>query len=162
MGDYLRVFCTKEIYPTINEILKWTKSKGYYLRVDKNYNKVDLDSPNWDEVAIIGEEGHRVFIAEINKDNKQGDSLMREEVKEFLQLLNEVEDVSAEDLAKVKKHLNGTKYIVALQVTGDYVGEEGDNSVSVFLKYFVDNCAGMVQEDGEGFFEGNKVIVEII
>ena len=100
MGDYLRVFCTKEIYPTINEILKWTKSKGYYLRVDKNYNKVDLDSPNWDEVAIIGEEGHRVFIAEINKDNKQGDSLMREEVKEFLQLLNEVEDVSAEELAR--------------------------------------------------------------
>ena len=49
---------------------------------------MDLDSPNWDEVAIIGEEGHRVFIAEINKDNKQ-EFIMRGELKEFLQLLNE-------------------------------------------------------------------------
>lgn len=162
MGDYLRVFCTKEIYPTINEILKWTKSKGYSLRVDKNYNNVDLDSTNWDEVAIIGEDGQRVFIAEINKESKEEDSLMRAEVNEFLQILKEVEDVPAEELAKVIKHLNKTKYIVALQVTCDYDGEEGDNSVSVFLKYFVDNCGGMVQEDGEGFYEGNNVIVEII
>lgn len=162
MGDYLRVFCTKEEYPTINEILKWTKLKGYYLRVDKNYNDVNIDSRNWDEVAIIGEDGQRAFIAEINRDNNDKDSLMKSEVNEFLQILKEVEDCPAEELAKVIKHLNKTKYIVAIQVASDYVEEEGDTSVSVFLKYFVDNCGGMVQEDGEGFFEGDKLIVEII
>jgi len=162
MGDYLRVFCTKEIYPTINQILKWAKLKGYHLRVDNNYNEVDLDSANWDEVAIIGEDGQRAFIAELNRDNKKEDSLMRAEVNEFLQILDELEDVPAEAVAKVKKHLKEAKYIVALQVTCDYDEEEGDNSVSVFLKYFVDNCGGMVQEDGEGFFEEDKVIVELI
>ncbi|WP_163192517.1 hypothetical protein [Clostridium thermarum] len=160
MGDYLRVFCTKEDVPTINEIFKWTKLQGYNLRVDKSYVEVDPAKP-WEEVAVIGEDGNRVFIAEVNRDGNEEESLMREEVNEFMELIKELEDVPAENLAKVRKHLNHTKYVVAVQITGDDLGEEGDNAVSIFLQYFVVNCGGMVQEDGEGFYEGNKIIVEM-
>lgn len=161
MGDYLRVFCTKEENPSVNEIFKWTKLQGYNLRVDKSYNEVEPTSKNWNEVAVIGEDGNRVFIAEVDRESKNEESIMKEEVQEFLELMKELEDVPAENRAKVKKHLNETKYIVAIQVTGDDLGEEGDNAVSVFLQYFVVNCGGMVQEDGEGFYEGDKLIVEM-
>ena len=161
MGDYLRVFCTKEENPSINEILKWTKLQGYNLRIDKSYMDIDPTLKQWTEVAVLGEDGNRVFIAELNRDNNNEESLMREETQEFLEIIKELEDVPAENKAKVKKHLNETNYIVALQVTGDTLGEEGDNAASIFLQYFVVNCGGMVQEDGEGFYEGDKLIIEM-
>lgn len=161
MGDYLRVFCTREENPSINEIFKWTKLQGYNLRADKSYIEVDQTSKQWNEIAVIGEDGNRVFIAELNRDNGNEESLMREEIQEFLEIIKELEDVPAENKAKVKKHLNETKFMVALQVTGETLGEEGDNAASIFLQYFVVNCGGMVQEDGEGFYEEDKLIIEM-
>lgn len=157
--SYLRVFCTGETVPTLDEILRWTKLQGHNLRIDKSFSEeADTSSRSWESTAILDEDGRRAFICEVNKDNGE-ESVMREEVEEFKELLKEVEQFPFEDIAKVLKHLNETKFIVVAQPLSEDTDETGDSAISVFLQYFVVNSGGMVHEDGEGFYEGDKVIV---
>ncbi|MDP4089658.1 MAG: hypothetical protein Q8930_10370 [Bacillota bacterium] len=158
--SYLRVFCSDETIPTLDEILKWTKLQGYNLRIDKSFSEeADTASREWEAAAILDEDGRRAFICEVNRAEGGEESLMHEEIEEFKELLKEVEEFPFEDIDKVLKHLNETKYIIAAQPLSEDVDETEDNALSVFLQYFVVNRGGMVQEDGEGFYEGDKVIV---
>ncbi len=160
--SYLRVFCTEEKIPPLGEILKWAKLQGHNLRIDKSFTEeTDISAGEWDTAAILDEDGRRAFICEVNKEEGNEESIMREEIEEFKELLKEVEEFPFEDLGKVLKHLNETKYIIVAQPLSEEVDEAGDSAINVFLQYFVVNQGGMVQEDGEGFYEGDKIIVGI-
>jgi len=41
------------------------------------------------------------------------------------------------------------------------IDEDGYTALGHVLTYFVNNNAAIIQADGEGFYEGEKVIVEL-
>jgi hypothetical protein len=43
----------------------------------------------------------------------------------------------------------------------DDIDDDGYNAVATFLRYFVEYCGAMIQADGEGFYEGDRVLVEL-
>ena len=61
---------------------------------------------------------------------------------------------------KVLKHLKNTNYIVATKLPTDDIDDDGYNANGELLNYFVRNFEGMIQADGEGFYEGFEVIVK--
>ena len=56
--------------------------------------------------------------------------------------------------------LRASRTIVTAQLLSD-IDNIGYYAVGVFLGFFVEHCDGMVQADGEGFYEGDRPIVEL-
>jgi hypothetical protein len=81
-----------------------------------------------------------------------------EEIQEFIEFLNDVNE-SAEK-AKVLAQLRGTRAVVSAQLLSD-IDDDGYHAVGIFLSFFVAHCDGMIQADGEGFYEDDRTIVEL-
>ena len=111
MGYYVRVFCTSPTVPPIRKVLNWAASNGQQLMIEPDYADIDRDSPNWKMVGITYKEGKLPFLAEVNRDDGTENSLLREEVEEFVDSVSEIEDST--NKAKVLRHLHETKYVVA-------------------------------------------------
>jgi hypothetical protein len=60
----------------------------------------------------------------------------------------------------VTNHLEASKAVVAVQLLGD-VEDDGFGAVVHFLAYFVEHCGGLVQADGEGFYDGDDLLVAL-
>ena len=57
-------------------------------------------------------------------------------------------------------HLQQSKAVVAAQLLGD-IDDDAYTAAGTFLAYFVEHCGGLIQADGEGFYEGDRLIVEL-
>jgi len=51
-------------------------------------------------------------------------------------------------------------FIIASQLLND-IEDDGYNANGWFLDYFVQHCGGMIHADGEGFYDGDKIILEM-
>jgi len=49
---------------------------------------------------------------------------------------------------------------VAQLATSD-IDDDGYNALGNVLSYFVENAGGMIQADGEGFYDGDRVTVAL-
>lgn len=59
------------------------------------------------------------------------------------------------------RHLGQTRFTVACQLPTSDIDDDGYDAVGAFLEYFVTHSGGMIQADGEGFYRGNRLIVEL-
>lgn len=84
---------------------------------------------------------------------------MREEIEEFMELLEDAPNNRSR--RRAENHLRNTRFIVAAQLPTSDIDEDGLAALGLFLTYFVDNNGAMIQADGEGFYEGEKIIVEL-
>jgi hypothetical protein len=121
---------------------------------------VRLDSPNanldsraWGPTDVLYKPDRSPIVAEASTDD-----LVREEVDEFVESVQGVNE--SPETQKVLDHLRRTAAIVAVQLLGD-IDDDGYNAAGTFLTYFVQHCGGLVQADGEGFYEGERLIVEL-
>ncbi|HEY2935189.1 MAG TPA: hypothetical protein VGJ25_01235, partial [Gaiellaceae bacterium] len=86
------------------------------------------------------------------------DRLLSEEVEGFVELLEDLGDSA--DARKVLAHLRDCEAIVTVQLLSD-INDDGYKAVDVFLRFFVDHCGAMIQADGEGFYERDRLLVEL-
>jgi hypothetical protein len=149
MGYYLRAFCTSDNIPPLRTVLDWADTQGVRLEA----RAADLATPNWEQAELLYKPDKSPIIAEANA----GD-LLREEVDEFVEFLEDVDE--SPEKKKVLEHLEQSKAVVAAQLIGN-IDDDGYTAVGTFLTYFVDHCGGLIQADGEGFYEGDKLIVEV-
>ena len=52
-----------------------------------------------------------------------------------------------------------SRAVVGAQLLDD-IDDDRYYAVATFLTYFVEYCGAMIQADGEGFYEGDRVLVE--
>lgn len=149
MPYYLRAFCTAKETPTINTVLQTLSQLGflYDAQVD---DPAELDSAPWGQFDLIYKADKRPIVVECDHDDGK-ESLVREECGEFAAELAGLDDSPAKE--KVLKHLKKTRFIVSCQLLSD-IDEDGHDAKKELLGYFVDHCGGMIQADGEGFYEG--------
>jgi hypothetical protein len=146
---YLRAFCTSDNLPPLRAVFEWTEGQGVLLQAPST----DLDAQSWDQAEVVYKPDRQPFIAETNTDE-----LVREEVEEFVEFLEDVDESSARQ--KVLDHLQQSKAVVAGQLLGD-IDDDGYTAVGTFLSYYVEHCGGLIQADGEGFYEGDRLIVAL-
>jgi len=159
MGYYVRAFCTSETIPTIANVLGWLEKRGRRLELDKGMSAVDEDSIEWEQLALVYRRGKLPILAECNRDDGSPESLMQQEIGEFLDSIGRPGPSLAKQ--RVISHLKKTRYIIACQLPTSDIDDDGYDSNADFLNYFVENCGGMIQADGEGFYEGSKLIVRL-
>ena len=160
MAYYFRAFCTEATPPALAQVLDWVRERGVSLAVDPGDSTAGAGTPNWGEtpVGLIYAEGNAPFSAEVNV-NEGPDSLAAQEINEFIEMLQIAKKSRKRD--GVIDHLRRTKFIVPCRIPIADFADAGFHALDVFLAYFLVHCGGMVQADGQGFYEGGKLIVEI-
>ena len=158
MGYYTRAFCTSEKVPTIKELIEWAETKGIKLFTS---DEIDLETRDWDDVAIYYRKDKLPILSEINHEEDDEACLMKNEIEEFKEFLSDVKGFLNPSKSKVIEHLGKTRFIVANQLPTSDIEDDGFDANGIVLQYFEKHCGGMIQIDGEGFYEGNKLIIRL-
>ncbi len=71
--------------------------------------------------------------------------------------------VDAPGKARVIEHLKNTKFIIACQLPVLNMGDDetGYQANDAFLRYFEQHSGGLIQADGEGFYSGQELVLEM-
>ena len=156
MGYYTRVFCKSSEIPSIQQIISHIKNVINDSCTVEDYDD-DLNSPNWTNFSLNYKKGKLPLLVEINK-LEDDDNLAKEEINEFL------EQIGSPGFSfgkrKAISHLEDTKYIVVSQLPTSDIDDDGYRTNGELLKYFADKFKGLLQADGEGFYDGTKLIVK--
>jgi hypothetical protein len=155
MGYYTRVFCKSAEVPSVNMIFSYLNKLGNNSFVPEDYFE-DMNSTDWRSFSLKYKTGRLPLLIELNKIADE-DSLAKEEIDEFL------EEIGSPGFSfnkrKVVSHLKATKYVIASQLATSDIDNDGYNANGEFLKYFADNFEGLIQADGEGFYNDSKLII---
>lgn len=149
MAYYLRVFCRSDEIPPLSVVFEWAKGRGVRLEAPT----ADPEASGWEQAEVIYRPDRQPFIAE----RSVGD-LLREEIEEFTEFLEDLDE--SPERQDVLDHLDQSRAVVAAQLLSD-IDDDGYNAVGTFLTYYVEHCGGLIQADGEGFYRGERVIVEL-
>jgi hypothetical protein len=154
----VRAFCTGSDVPTLAQVFEYTRAHDVDLSPDETHGPNDVKSSDWSEVEISYKPGKSPLVAECNRDDGTDDCLARVETLEYM------EEIGSPGVSftkrRVIKHLKTTSFIIAVQLLSD-IDDDGYDANGTFLNYFVEHCGGMIHADGEGFYDGDKVILEI-
>ena len=135
----------------LEETLKRVNPK---TRVD---TEDDRNSVNWSQAEFFYKEGKGPIVVEMNY-NTGNESLAAVESQEF------IDDIGSPGLSmskrRVIKRLRKTRFILSCQLLSD-IDDDGYRYNGELLDYFVKNHDGLIQADGEGFYEGHKLIVDM-
>jgi hypothetical protein len=153
MGYYLRAFCTSAELPPLGRVLAWTAAQGVSLALESS-SPGALDSAGWRMAELGYKPGKRPLVVDASRAGID----VSEEVEEFIELLGEVEESAKK--RKVLALLRASRAVVAAQLLSD-IDDDGYDAVGVFLGFFVEHCGGMIYADAEGFYEGDRLIVEL-
>ena len=120
---------------------------------------LDLATSDWEQIAIAYRAGKLPILADCNRDDGTDESLMREEIAEFVEFIGEPGQSATK--RRVLEHLAATKFVVACQLPTSDLEDDGFDANDEFLGFFVEHCGGMIQADGEGFYDRDEVIVAL-
>jgi len=154
MGYYVRAFCTSRTVPTLTEVENALRRTLPAVRFDTDDAK---DSADWRNAEFYYSEARKPIVVEINV-NDGPESLVVAERQEFIEEIRDLDDSGAK--ARVIDHLRRANYIVLCQLLGD-IDESGFEANGQLLDFFVENHGGLIQADGEGFYEGTDLVVEL-
>ena len=149
MSYYIRAFCTSDNVPPLRSVFEWADRQGVHLEAPS----IDIDAPRWEQAEILYSSDRQPFVAEVNIGE-----VVQEELEEFAEFLQDVGD--SPEKQKVLDHLEQSKAVVAAQLLSD-VDDDGYTAAGTFLTYFVEHAGGLIQADGEGFYEGERLIVQV-
>lgn len=156
MSYYVRAFCTHGDSPPLGQLLSFAAERGASLTLDPEVSSPDVDDGDWEQVGVVYKEHKASILFEVNRD-KGDESLMREEIEEFTELLEDTP--KGRNLRRVEKHLRKTRFIIAARLPVFDVDDDGYAALGHVLTFLVENNGAMIQADGEGFYEGGKVVV---
>lgn len=155
MAYFFRAFCAKGEPPALPEVLRWVADRGVTLRADLQDNTAWTETP----VSLVYEEGKPPFLAELDP-NSGSESLAAQEVGEFLDMLRAIR-THPRKRDKVIDHLERTRFLVACQIPVEEFDDAGFHALDVFLAYFLVHHDGMIQADGQGFYENGQITLEL-
>jgi hypothetical protein len=156
MAYWMRVFCTEGAPPPLEEVCAWTAARGQHLRPSEVTASPEHLSGSWSSAEIEYRAGKLPFLAEISwVEDPEGE----EEVAEFVELLAETAD--SPERQRALEHLERTCFVLANEIPTSDFDKDGFDAVGEFMWYFVEHNGGMIQADGEGFYEGDQLAVRL-
>lgn len=159
MSFYIRAFCTQGEPPPLRPVLSFSAERGTLLALDPEVSRPVLDDGSWEQVGLVYKDNKASILFEVNRDDGDVGSLMREEIEEFMEHLADAPN--NRNRRRVEKHLQNTRFIVAARLPTFDIDEDGYTALGHVLNYLLRNNGAMIQADGEGFYAGEKVIVEL-
>ncbi len=153
----MRVFCLKVTAPTAGEVLRALTTANLPAQLAPDVD-LDLTAAGWEQIALaLPSDGAAALV--VDRDVKGRGSLLEDEVRGFLGSLEALPKSESRD--RVIEHLRRSKQVFGLQVPTSSIDPTGWAIAHAVVRFLVARCDGLLHADGEGFYRGNDVILEL-
>ena len=155
---YTRVFCLRENSPPLKLLLDYLKSKGQIPLVPK-MDPAALDDWAWVHISLGYSREHKPIQVICARDRGSYQDAFQQERQYFLERLAAFDDVESQ---VVRQCVADARFLVTTRLAKADMTAEGYDFNGWVLEFFQDNCNGLVQMDGQGFFSPKgELIVEL-
>jgi hypothetical protein len=148
MGYYMRYLVDDDKEVSLDMI------EAVLQRVDPRYSFAAKDVQKEQAELMLGAE----LYGEL-EINRRGSDLMDEELGE---LLEDVEDAQGDGLDRVKRLLQGCRFMVTARVL--WQGREPEatlEKIDPLWEWLFSEYRGLMQADGEGYYDRNGQVLEV-
>lgn len=156
MPFWMRVFCRKSIAPTPGQILEALSAAQLPAQLDPEAGVGPAD-PGWEQLtlALEGDSGTLVVDRDVGL---RGEAVI-EEVARFLREIRH--SPRSKTRERIVEHLKDTKQVFCLQVPTASIDPTGWAVAHAVMRFLVASCDGLAHLDGEGFYHGNDLVLEV-
>jgi hypothetical protein len=152
---YCRVFCCRENSPPLRLLLDFLKSKSQLPLIPK-MDPAALDDWTWVQVTLGYNRERRPVQLFCVRDRGSYKDVFDKEQADFLERLSIYDDVEAQ---LAREFVTRARFIVTTRLVKSDTSEEGYDFNGWVLEFFQENCNGIVQVDGQGFFSPKGELV---
>lgn len=155
---YTRVFCSRENSPPLKLLLDYLKSKGQLPLIPK-IDPAALDDWAWVHISLGYSREHKPIQLICVRDRGSYQDAFQQERQYFLERLSAFDDVESQ---VVRQCVADARFLVTTRLAKADMTDEGYDFNGWVLEFFQDNCNGIVQMDGQGFFSPKgELIVDL-
>lgn len=152
---YSRVFCAREDSPPLRLLLDFLKSKNQIPLIPK-IEKEALEDWDWVHISLgYNRERKPIRLFCIRNRGTYQDVFEKEKVG-FTNRLSAFDDVEAQIAMEC---IDKSHFIATTQMVKNDVSDEGYDFNGWILEFFQENCNGIVQIDGQGFYSPRGELV---
>lgn len=145
---YCRVFCQREEPPPLRLLLDFLKSKSQVPLVPK-MDPEALEDWSWVQVSLGYDRERKPIQLFCVRNQGTYQDVFEQEQTGFNSQLSAFGDQEAE---LAREFVVRAKFILTARVTKNDITDEGYDFNGWILEFFQENCTGLVQIDGQGFF----------
>jgi hypothetical protein len=152
---YSRVFCQREDSPQLRLLLDFLKSKNQIPLVPK-MDPAALDDWDWAQITLGYHRERKPIQLFCVRDRGSYQDVYEAEKTTFLKRLSVFDD---EESQIAQEFVNRARFIATTQMVKNDINDEGYDFNGWILEFFQENCNGIVQIDGQGFFSPRGELV---
>ena len=152
---YSRVFCMREESPPLRLLLDFLKSKSQIPLIPK-MEKEALEDWDWVHISLGYNRERKPIQLFCVRDRGTYKDVFEEEQKSFTDKLSVYDDVEAQI---AREFIAKARFIATAQMVKQDITEEGYDFNGWILEFFQEQCNGIVQIDGQGFYSPKGELV---
>ena len=152
---YSRVFCQREESPQLRLLLDFLKSKNQVPLIAK-MDPEALDDWDWTQITLGYNRERKPIQLFCVRDRGSYKDVYETEKITFLNRLSPYDD---EEAQIAREFVTRSRFIATTQMVEKDITDEGYDFNGWILEFFQENCDGIVQIDGQGFFSPRGELV---
>ncbi|NKB81808.1 MAG: hypothetical protein GKS05_07980 [Nitrospirales bacterium] len=152
---YCRVFCQRQESPPLRLLMDFLKSKGQVPLVPK-MDPEALDDWTWVQISLGYQRERRPIQLFCVRNQGSYKDVFEKEQAGFHGQLSAFGD---EEAHLAKEFVDRAHFIITTRLIKDDINDEGYDFNGWILEFFQENCNGIVQMDGQGFFSPKGELV---
>ncbi len=146
---YSRVFCQKENSPPLQLLIDFLKSRGQQAILPPNLDEAVLQEWAWVQVALGYRRDRKPIHLFCIRDRGSYRDVYDQEKAQFLEVLSAHTDVEAQ---LALEYVTRCRFILTTRMAEKDVTDEGYDFNGWILEFYQEQCNGIVQIDGQGFY----------
>ena len=153
--SYSRVFCLRADSPPLRLLLDFLKSKNQIPLVPK-MEPAALDDWDWVQISLGYNRERMPLQLFCVRDQGAYKDVFDKEREVFLGRLSVYDD---EEAHIARDFVSRARFIATTRIVSKDINDEGYDFNGWILEFFQENCNGIVQIDGQGFFSPKGELV---
>lgn len=153
---YSRVFCQKENPSPLRLMIDFLKSRGQLPILPPDMTDEALDEWAWVHISLQYDRARKPVQVFCFRDRGTYQEGFEQEKTQFLEALTSYDDVEA---TLVADQLRKVRFILLTRVDPTDITDEGYDFNGWILEFYQENCDGIVQVDGQGFYSPKGTLI---
>ena len=145
-----RVFCLRKEPPPLGLLIEYLKARGTKPIIPEGVTDKLLNSWNWVGIEIGYDNDRKPILLTCVRKGGAQDEIFRQDLDDLLRFVEAHREL---DNWRVADHLRGCRFFIGNILDKNDITDEGYDFNGWILQFFQENCDGMVQIDGQGFYD---------
>jgi len=152
---YSRVFCARQDSPPLRLLLDFLKSKNQIPLIPK-MDKEALEDWDWVHISLGYNRERKPIRLFCVRDRGSYKDVYETEKTGFTNRLSAFDDIESQI---ARECIDKSHFIATTQMVKADISDDGYDFNGWILEFFQDNCNGIVQIDGQGFYSPKGELV---